>query len=768
MIILYISSNILDVLFYRNCIDEIIGKVECSHCNRKVKQKDIQKSLFLSNMTSSFSNFYLLYESSTCSLDEGHNNSPDQSLMDECNDIQTDSKANEIINSSLDLHRRSTDVSDISGANEQFNRSSPQQENILNFSDSKTQSTKSKRDASFNQFLYTQSADFNELIYRDIEMIPSIQVARQYGTTIDDIMLPDLASSTRSNKQNNVEVAYSQPISNPNSASPTCVNKHNNVEVVYSQPNSNASLSSKPQYDLNISPSLITSEDVLVVATRVVQPVRKSFLECNDTYTYEFTENFEIIDCDKSQNSPNLVHDDMLDMNKDSMYEVSTKESFKQEIKSSNVVNMKSQVSETQFPVPLIPLIVENHNREVHTNISIETPFGGSFLGYSEFPFGLEHENDVGYSEAPDSMQQVISDMYDRRKQIFNTSCSIPEKNLQQETLLNEKSNINVASGNDETQLPHDEYSNNDSKETVVDLKLKRPSIQVISENTEKENLENKRFREQDKAIINSVNPYYVMDCVDNTSLGYDEKKTTTIIGTAKSNKLTVTANLSSEYENYLLQCVVKKFIRYTTQLSFEESDLTQKYILVVEAAEVRLGYRLTKKTKRFLRSICCGMWIIDVTWLKDSIKAGKLLDHSKYEISGCVKGNLGGPKRARLAVNSYGYNNLFENYEFFIIHASATGNIVSNSNSDDVISFISWLIQKSCGVVIGVFSNLEDAIQAYSKRILNRKKVILCEDSNSQSICITSDIDIFTFNWLYDAISEHQVAIDKSAYLIT
>eukprot|EP01035_Chromulina_nebulosa_P017152 gene17152-22666_t len=71
-----------------------------------------------------------------------------------------------------------------------------------------------------------------------------------------------------------------------------------------------------------------------------------------------------------------------------------------------------------------------------------------------------------------------------------------------------------------------------------------------------------------------------------------------------------------------------------------------------MEVHQIKLNYKLVKKTTRYVKALGYGCWIVDSNWLNESIKSGKLLvdDLSKYEIAGTISDTIvGGPKRARV-----------------------------------------------------------------------------------------------------------------------
>ena len=100
-----------------------------------------------------------------------------------------------------------------------------------------------------------------------------------------------------------------------------------------------------------------------------------------------------------------------------------------------------------------------------------------------------------------------------------------------------------------------------------------------------------------------------------------------------------------------------QSIINYQVEVvDYFEPTISHLIINTSSSSSSSSSSRIAKtRTLKYLKSLLCGKWILDVRWVKDSIKSGVILREEEYEIFKDAKSTMGdGPKRARLHMLSH------------------------------------------------------------------------------------------------------------------
>jgi hypothetical protein len=87
--------------------------------------------------------------------------------------------------------------------------------------------------------------------------------------------------------------------------------------------------------------------------------------------------------------------------------------------------------------------------------------------------------------------------------------------------------------------------------------------------------------------------------------------------------------NTQQQQQQCVALCISRRFtgwVRLYSHASLTDEDESTLYIMVEETVESRSGHRLCRRTLTHINSLVAGCWIVDCSWIVDSIQCRKLL----------------------------------------------------------------------------------------------------------------------------------------------
>ena len=141
--------------------------------------------------------------------------------------------------------------------------------------------------------------------------------------------------------------------------------------------------------------------------------------------------------------------------------------------------------------------------------------------------------------------------------------------------------------------------------------------------------------------------------------------------------------------------------------------------------------------TLKVFQAVARKLWLVGLSWVKDSMSSGTLMDPEPYEV--LSRSGQQGPKRARLS----GSTKLFEGFEFFF-----DGDF-STMKKEDLVYLVTTCGAQSCR-----------SAHSFS---LRKKCLIVCENRNSLAMIAQADrtyrllkIPTVTSDWIRDSLAEY------------
>jgi hypothetical protein len=194
---------------------------------------------------------------------------------------------------------------------------------------------------------------------------------------------------------------------------------------------------------------------------------------------------------------------------------------------------------------------------------------------------------------------------------------------------------------------------------------------------------------------------------------------------------------------------------------------------------------------------MCCGMWILDVAWLKDVVKKGvsavsSTSELSRYEVAGSSRdASLGGPSRARKAMEEHGLISLFAGYEFVLLkrNYAQDGEREEEKSSALNESTIRWMISKCNGRVIRTIHGLDEVDRYHnhsnadswehpsslsSAEVVNKPLIVSLDDRLRQEGAVAVAAtgkqreQVLVLDWILDAISQQLIPTDIRKYYVS
>ena len=142
--------------------------------------------------------------------------------------------------------------------------------------------------------------------------------------------------------------------------------------------------------------------------------------------------------------------------------------------------------------------------------------------------------------------------------------------------------------------------------------------------------------------------------------------------------------------------------------------------------------------TLKVFQAVARKLWLVGLSWVKDSMSSGTLMDPEPYEV--LSRSGQQGPKRARLSIGS---TKLFEGFEFFF-----DGDF-STMKKEDLVYLVTTCGAQSCR-----------SAHSFS---LRKKCLIVCENRNSLAMIAQADrtyrllkIPTVTSDWIRDSLAEY------------
>ena len=142
--------------------------------------------------------------------------------------------------------------------------------------------------------------------------------------------------------------------------------------------------------------------------------------------------------------------------------------------------------------------------------------------------------------------------------------------------------------------------------------------------------------------------------------------------------------------------------------------------------------------TLKVFQAVARKLWLVGLSWGKDSMSSGTLMDPEPYEV--LSRSGQQGPKRARLSIGS---TKLFEGFEFFF-----DGDF-STMKKEDLVYLVTTCGAQSCR-----------SAHSFS---LRKKCLIVCENRNSLAMIAQADrtyrllkIPTVTSDWIRDSLAEY------------
>ena len=144
--------------------------------------------------------------------------------------------------------------------------------------------------------------------------------------------------------------------------------------------------------------------------------------------------------------------------------------------------------------------------------------------------------------------------------------------------------------------------------------------------------------------------------------------------------------------------------------------------------------------TLKVFQAVARKLWIVGLSWVKDSVSSGTLVDPEPYEVV-CRLGKQG-PKRSRLSIGS---PKLFEGFEFFF------DGVFSGMKKEDLVYLVT-----TCG------AQTSRSTHSFS---LRKNCLIVCENADSLAMIAQADrtyrllkIPTVTSEWIRDSLTAYAI----------
>ena len=144
--------------------------------------------------------------------------------------------------------------------------------------------------------------------------------------------------------------------------------------------------------------------------------------------------------------------------------------------------------------------------------------------------------------------------------------------------------------------------------------------------------------------------------------------------------------------------------------------------------------------TLKVFQAVARKLWIVGLSWVKDSVSSGTLVDPEPYEVV-CRSGKQG-PKRSRLSIGS---PKLFEGFEFFF------DGVFSGMKKEDLVYLVT-----TCG------AQTSRSTHSFS---LRKNCLIVCENADSLAMIAQADrtyrllkIPTVTSEWIRDSLTAYAI----------